>query len=250
MAGHSKFKNIQHRKGAQDAKRAKIFAKIAREITVAVKEGGSEDPTMNPRLRGAIVSAKAANMPNSRIDSAIKAGMPGQGGAEYVEMRYDGYGVAGLGIIVEALTDNKNRTASDVRSTFTKYGGNMGETGALDFAFTRCGVIVYPADKASADEIFEVALEAGASDVISEGDTHEIRTEVKDFAAVRDALSEKYGDPAEAELSYIPNNMVELNEAQASSTMKLIDILEDNDDVQKVFTNADISDEIMEKLAE
>lgn len=249
MAGHSKFKNIQHRKGAQDAKRAKIFAKIAREITVAVKEGNSGDISMNPRLRGAIVNAKSANMPNARIDSAIKAGLPGQGGADYVEMRYEGYGPAGIGVIVEALTDNKNRTASDVRSTFTKYGGSMGETGALSFMFDRCGVIIYPISVASTDEMFEVALEAGASDVISEDDIHEVRTAVEDFTSVRDSLAKKYGDAQESELSWIPNNTTELNEAQASSLMKLVDVLEDNDDVQKVFTNADISDEIAEKLS-
>ncbi len=249
MAGHSKFANIKHRKGAQDAKRGKIFAKIAREITVAVKEGGNGDPAMNPRLRGAIITGKSANMPNSRIDSAIKSGLPGQGGADYKEMRYDGYGTAGVAIIVEALTDNKNRTASDVRSTFTKYGGTMGETGSLDFVFERMGIIVYPLSVASADDMFEVALEAGASDVISEADTHEIRTAVEDFASVRDALSDKYKDVQLAELSYVPNTMTELNESQASSVMKLIDILEDNDDVQKVFTNADISDEIVAKLA-
>lgn len=249
MAGHSKFANIKHRKGAQDAKRAKIFAKIAREITVAVKEGASGDASMNPRLRGAIANAKSANMPNSRIDGAIKAGMPGQGGADYVEMRYDGYSVAGVGVLVTALTDNKNRTASDVRSTFSKYGGAMGETGALDFVFNKMGVIIYPEEKASADEIFEVALEAGASDVISEGGVHEIRTEVPDFATCRDALNAKYGDAQEADLAYIPNNEIEVNESQATTIMKLVDILEDNDDVQKVFINADISDEIMEKLA-
>jgi YebC/PmpR family DNA-binding regulatory protein len=250
MAGHSKFANIKHRKGAQDAKRGKIFAKIGREITVAVKEGGNGDPAMNPRLRGAIINAKSANMPNSRIDSAIKSGLPGQGGADYKEMRYDGYGTAGVAIIVTALTDNKNRTASDVRSTFTKYGGSMGETGSLDFSFDKMGVIVYPEAVASADDVFEVALEAGASDVISEDGTHEIRTAIEDFASARDALAEKYGDAQESELAYIPNTMTELTESQASSIMKLVDILEDNDDVQKVFTNADISDEIAAKLAE
>ncbi|MCT4575461.1 MAG: YebC/PmpR family DNA-binding transcriptional regulator, partial [Alphaproteobacteria bacterium] len=149
---------------------------------------------------------------------------------------------------VTALTDNKNRTASDVRSTFTKYGGNMGETGALDFAFEKMGVIVYPATVASADDIFEAALEAGASDVISEGETHEIRTAVEDFTSVRDALGEKYGDASESELSYIPNTLTELDEKQATSLLKLIDVLEDNDDVQKVYTNADISEEILEKI--
>jgi len=250
MAGHSKFKNIQHRKGAQDAKRSKVFAKVAREITVAVKEGGSEDQSMNPRLRGAIASAKSVNMPNSRIDSAIKAGMPGQGGADYVEMRYEGYGPGGVAVIVDCLTDNKNRTASDVRSAFTKYGGSMGETGSVAFSFDRAGVIIFDEKVASTDEIFEQAIEVGANDVLSEDGVHEIRTAVEDFAKIREALTEKYGDPKESELTWIPKNTIQLNESQAKSMLKFIDVLEDNDDVQKVSSNFDISDELMEKLAE
>lgn len=237
MAGHSKFKNIQHRKGAQDAKRAKVFAKIAREITVAVKEGGSPEADMNPRLRLAISNAKSANMPNSRIDSAIKSGMPGQAGADYVEMRYEGYGPYGVAIIVDSLTDNKNRTASDVRAAFTKYGGSLGETGSVSFSFERMGTIVFDSSVAGEDEIFEMALEAGAADVINEDDVYEIRTQVSDFAKVKDALVEKYGDAKEAGLSWIPNTTVDLDEKQTESVLKLIDALEENDDVQKVSAN-------------
>jgi len=250
MAGHSKFKNIMHRKGAQDAKRAKVFTKVGREITVAVKSSGEPDPEKNPRLRGAIAAARAVNMPNDRIKRAIQSAIGGGDGADFVEMRYEGYGPAGVAVIVEALTDNKNRTAADVRSYFNKFGGNLGETGSVSFNFTRGGLISYPADVADADTVMEAAIEAGADDVESSDDGHEILTATEDFLSVREALEEALGAPEEAKIGWKPNISVELDADKASTMLKLIDTLEDHDDVQAVFYNADISDEVMEKLAE
>ena len=250
MAGHSKFKNIMHRKGAQDAKRAKVFTKVGRDITVAVKSSGEPDPEKNPRLRGAISAARAVNMPNDRIKRAIQSAIGGGDGADFVEMRYEGYGPAGVAVIVEALTDNKNRTAADVRSYFNKFGGNLGETGSVSFNFTRGGLISYPADAADADTVMEAAIEAGAEDVESSDDGHEILTATEDFLSVREAMEEALGAPEEAKIGWKPNISVELDADKASTMLKLIDTLEDHDDVQAVFYNADISDEVMEKLAE
>ena len=250
MAGHSKFKNIMHRKGAQDAKRAKVFTKVGREITVAVKSSGEPDPEKNPRLRGAISAARAVNMPNDRIKRAIQSAIGGGDGADFVEMRYEGYGPAGVAVIVEALTDNKNRTAADVRSYFNKFGGNLGETGSVSFNFTRGGLISYPADAADADTVMEAAIEAGAEDVESSDDGHEILTATEDFLSVREAMEEALGAPEEAKIGWKPIISVELDADKASTMLKLIDTLEDHDDVQAVFYNADISDEVMEKLAE
>ncbi|MEC8037817.1 MAG: YebC/PmpR family DNA-binding transcriptional regulator [Pseudomonadota bacterium] len=250
MAGHSKFKNIMHRKGAQDAKRAKVFTKVGREITVAVKSSGEPDPEKNPRLRGAISAARAVNMPNDRIKRAIQSAIGGGDGADFVEMRYEGYGPAGVAVIVEALTDNKNRTAADVRSYFNKFGGNLGETGSVSFNFTRGGLISYPADAADADTVMEAAIEAGAEDVESSDDGHEILTATEDFLSVREAMEEALGAPEEAKIGWKPNISVELDADTASTMLKLIDTLEDHDDVQAVFYNADISDEVMEKLSE
>ncbi len=247
MAGHSKFKNIMHRKGAQDAKRAKVFAKHAREIFVAAKSG-MPDPEKNARLRTAIIAARAVNTPKENIERAIKKA-EGGGEENYDEVRYEGYGPGGVAVIVEALTDNRNRTASEVRSTFTKHGGNLGETGSVGFMFERMGIIRYPADVADADTMFEQALEAGASDVSSDEDGHEISCAPDDFAQVRDALVEKFGDPAEASLDWKPNTTTELDEQNASTMLKLIDVLEDNDDVQSVSSNFEVSDEVMAKLS-
>lgn len=248
MAGHSKWANIQHRKGAQDKKRAKIFSKLGREITVAAKLGGG-DPAMNPRLRLAISTARSQSMPKDGIERAIQKGIGGNEGDNYDEMRYEGFGIGGVAIIVEALTDNKNRTAGEVRSAFTKNDGNLGTTGSVSFMFDRVGEIVYPADKAGADEMFEAALEAGASNVESGDEYHEITCEVDDFATVRDALEAKYGEPERQGLIWQPNVTTEVDEEQATSILKLVDALEDNDDVQKVTTNFEVSDEVMEKLA-
>lgn len=248
MAGHSKFKNIMHRKGAQDAKRARLFTKIAREITVSAKTG-APDPGMNPRLRAAIAAAKQANMPNERIDRAIKSGT-GEGEAEnYDEMRYEGYGPGGVAIIIEALTDNRNRTAAEIRSAFAKHGGAMGETNSVSFMFQRVGQISYPASAGSADAVFELAAEAGGENVESDEETHEITTSVEEFAVVRDALMEKLGEPQRAALGWVPQNTIPVNEDQAATLLKLLDVLDDNDDVQSVSANFDIADDIMERLA-
>ncbi|PIR31746.1 MAG: YebC/PmpR family DNA-binding transcriptional regulator [Alphaproteobacteria bacterium CG11_big_fil_rev_8_21_14_0_20_44_7] len=248
MAGHSKFANIKHRKGAQDAKRAKAFTKLAREIIVSVKTGMPE-PENNPRLRSAIAAARAMNMTNDRIHSAIKQGMGNQPGDDYEEMRYEGYGPKGIAVIVEALTNNRNRTASEVRSAFTKHGGNLGETGSVAFSFEQVGLIEYPAATASEEEMLEAAIEAGADNCESDEFVHSITCKPDDFSAVRGALEEKFGEAETGRLSWNPANTVEADEDTATSLMKLVETLEDNDDVQYVVTNADISDEIMEKLA-
>jgi len=248
MAGHSQFKNIMHRKGAQDAKRSKIFNKLAREITVAAKSG-LPDPAANPRLRAAILAGRSQNMPRDRIDRAIKQGTPGGGDdTNYEEVRYEGYGPGGTALIVEALTDNRNRTASEVRSAFTKHGGSLGETNSVSFMFNRVGAIYYPAASATADAIFEVALEAGADNVESDENGHEVTTLVENFGAVRDALEAKFGAPESARLTWLPLNTVAPSEEAAASLLKLIDVLEDSDDVQVVEGNFDISDELMQKL--
>ena len=247
MAGHSKWANIQHRKGAQDKKRAKIFSKLGREITVAAKLGGG-DPDMNPRLRLAIATARSHSMPKDGIDRAIKKGTGELDSENYEEMRYEGYGPGGVAVIVEVLTDNKNRTAAEMRSAFTKNNGNLGESGCVQFMFDRVGEIIYPADKSGADEMFEVGVEAGASDVQSDEDVHVISCEADDFASVQKALEERLGEPQKSGLVWRPNVTAEVGEEQAQSILKLIDALEDNDDVQNVTTNFEVSDEIMEKL--
>lgn len=247
MAGHSKFKNIMHRKGAQDSKRAKVFAKHAREIYVAAKSG-MPDPDKNPRLRTAILAARASSTPKENIERAIKKA-EGGGEENYDEVRYEGYGPGGTAVIVEALTDNRNRTASEVRSTFTKHGGNLGETGSVGFMFERIGSIQYAATVADADTMFEEALEAGAADVASDDDGHDITCAPDDFGAVRDALTAKFGDPLEAGFDWKPNTTTELDEQSAGTMLKLIDVLEDNDDVQNVYSNFEVSDEILEKLS-
>ncbi len=247
MAGHSKWANIKHRKGKADAQRARLFSKLGREIYVASKMGGG-DPDMNPRLRLAVNTARAQSMPKDGIEKNIQKGIGGGEGENYDEIRYEGYGPGGVAIIVEALSNNKNRTASNVRSTFTKFGGNLGETGSVGFMFDRVGEVIYPADKASADEMFEAALDAGASNVESDEDGHEITCAIEDFARVSDALEAKFDVPERSGLVWHPNINAPANEDQASSILKLIDALEDDDDVQAVTTNMDVSDEIMEKL--
>ncbi|HTJ63531.1 MAG TPA: YebC/PmpR family DNA-binding transcriptional regulator [Alphaproteobacteria bacterium] len=247
MAGHSQFKNIMHRKGAQDIKRAKIFNKLAREITVAAKQG-LPDPAMNPRLRAAIIAARQKNMPRDRIDRAIKSGEGGDA-ADYEAIRYEGYGPGGVAIIVEALTDNRNRTAPEIRTAFSKAGGALGETNSVSFMFQRLGVITYPASVASADAIFETAAEAGAENVDSEGEEHEVTTTVEGFSAVRDALEEKYGAANGSALEWRPVTFATPTPEQAEALFKLIDVLEDNDDVQTVSANAELSDELAQRLA-
>lgn len=247
MAGHSKFKNIMHRKGAQDAKRAKMFTKVQREITVAAKLGGG-DPGANPRLRAAIIAARAVNMPNDRVKRAIDSATGAGATENYEEIRYEGYGPGGVAVIVEALTDNRNRTAGEVRSTFGKYGGNLGETNSVSFMFDRMGEIVYPLSTASADAIFEAAVEAGADDCQTGDETHDIYTSPTSFLAVKEALEKKFGEAQRAAMIWKPNVAAPIDEEQSKTLMKLIDALEDNDDVQTVTTNFETSDEIMERL--
>ena len=246
MAGHSKFKNIMHRKGAQDAKRAKVFAKLAREIEVAARS--SPDPDQNPRLRTAIAAARGQNMPNDRIKRAIDKASGGGEADNYEEVRYEGYGPGGVAVIVEALTDNRNRTASEVRAAFSKHGGNMGETNSVSFMFDQVGEVVYPADTASADDMFEAALEAGASDVASSSETHEIICAPEDFGQVVETLTEKFGQPESAGLTWKPQTTVDLNADSARTVLKLIDVLDESDDVQRVATNFEVSDEVMAEL--
>ncbi|WP_120498723.1 YebC/PmpR family DNA-binding transcriptional regulator [Kiloniella sp. EL199] len=247
MAGHSQFKNIMHRKGAQDKKRAKIFARHTREIMVAARSG-LPDPEQNSTLRNAIMAARAANMPKDNIDRAVKRVAGGEEVANYEDVRYEGYGPAGVAVIVDASTDNRNRTASEVRTAFSKLGGNLGETGSVSFMFDRVGSLTYPASVADADTVFEAAVEAGADNVESTDDDYEIICDPGDFAAVRDALIEKFGPPTELGLQWKPQNTISLNEDQASTMLKLIDTLDDNDDVQNVSANFEIADEIMAKL--
>ena len=246
MAGHSQFKNIMHRKGAQDKKRAKIFTKLAREITVAAKI--SEDVDSNPRLRAAIQAARAQNMPKDNIDRAVKKATGGGEAENYEDIRYEGYGPGGIAVIVEALTDNRNRTAAEVRAAFTKHGGNLGETGSVGFMFSRIGEIVYPADKTDGDTMFEAALEAGADNVDSDDTGHIIETQAADLSAVTEALTVTFGEPESARLIWKPENTTPVESDQARTLIKLIDVLEDNDDVQNVYSNMELSDAILADL--
>ena len=249
MAGHSKFKNIQYRKGAQDAKRSKMFSKFSREITVAAKMG-DPDPETNPRLRLAVNVAKAASMPKDGIARAIQKAIGGDA-ENYDELRYEGYGPSGIAMVVETLTDNRNRTGSDVRTIFAKGGGNLGETGSVSFMFDHVGEIIFGADVADADTVFEAALEAGAENVESDDDGHAVYTEASDLHAVLNALNEALGTEAEsAKLIFKGKDPQELDLELAQKIMRLTDALEDNDDVQTVYGNYEISDEVMAKLEE
>jgi YebC/PmpR family DNA-binding regulatory protein len=246
MAGHSQFKNIMHRKGGQDAKRARAFARIAREITVAAKQG-SPEPAHNPRLRAAMVAARQANMTKDAVDRAIKKATGAGGGEDYAEIRYEGRGPYGVAIIVEALTDNRNRTAGDLRSIFSKAGGALGETVA--FQFERLGVVRYGAAVADAEAMLDAAIEAGAADVTSGEDGHEVTTAPEDLFAVRDALEARFGAAEGAKLEWRPNVTVALDEEAATAVLKLIDALDDHDDVQSVSANFEVSDEVLARLA-
>jgi YebC/PmpR family DNA-binding regulatory protein len=247
MAGHSQFKNIMYRKGAQDAKRNKVFTKIIRELTTAAKHG-APDPNANPRLRAAMIAARQANMSKDIVERAIKRGVGGEGDANYEEVRYEGYGPGGVAIIVEALTDNRNRTASEIRTAFSKAGGHLGETNSVSFMFDRKGVIRFPAKAASADAMFEAALEAGADDVSSDADAHEVVCAIQQFSAVRDALEAKFGAPQEARLNWRPRSSVAVGAEAAESLLKLLDVLEDNDDIQTVAANFEVADDVMARL--
>ena len=245
MAGHSKFKNIQHRKGAQDKKRAKIFTRLIKELAVAAR--GGTDPASNPRLRTALAGCRAANMPKDNIERVLKRAEGGED-EQYEEIRYEGYGVGGTAFIVEALTDNRNRTASEVRAAFSKFGGSLGETGSVSFMFDKVGQIIYTAGVTDADNMFEAALEAGAQDVETDDDNHVITTAPEDFNAAREALDETFGAPEEAQLTWVAQNTLDVNEDQARTLLKFIDTLEDNDDVQSLSFNFEISDDVMTKL--
>jgi YebC/PmpR family DNA-binding regulatory protein len=247
MAGHSQFKNIMHRKGAQDKKRAKQFARLTREIMVAARAGLPE-VDKNPQLRGAVQAARSSNMPKDNIERAIKRAAGGEEGTVYDEIRYEGYAPGGVAVIVEALTDNRNRTASEVRSAFSKYGGSLGETNSVSFMFDHLGVITYPAEVASADEMFEAAVEAGATNVESGEEDHEVTCDPDDFNIVRDALTERFGDPREAHLTWKPQSTVDVDERHAETLLKLLDVLDDNDDVQQVAANFEIAEAIMTRL--
>jgi YebC/PmpR family DNA-binding regulatory protein len=247
MAGHSQFKNIMHRKGRKDAVRSKLFGKLAREITVAAKLG-LPDPATNPRLRAAIIAARAENMPKDNIERAVKKAS-GSEAENYEEIRYEGYGPGGIAIIVEVLTDNRNRAAGDVRATFTKSGGNLAETGAVSFMFDHVGVIEYDAKAASAEAMFEAALEAGADDVVSTADSHEIYAAQDHFGSVAKALEAKFGEPRKAALVWRPQNTVAVDDEQGEKVLKLIESLNEHDDVQNVYANFDVSDALVSKMS-
>jgi YebC/PmpR family DNA-binding regulatory protein len=248
LAGHSQFKNIMHRKGAQDARRARAFAKMIREITVSARQG-LPDMASNPRLRSAVMAARAANMPRDTIERAIKKASGAGAGDDYEEVRYEGYGPAGVAVIVEALTDNRNRTASVVRAAFNKHGGAMGESNSVSFMFNRLGVVRYGADVADADTMLEAAIEAGADDAASTPEGHEVLVGIDGFFSVRDALEHKFGTPAEAKIEWRPNVTSVLDEEKAASVLKFLDVLEDDDDVQNVYANFEIPDDVMANLS-
>ena len=248
MAGHSQFKNIMYRKGAQDAKRARAFTKLIRELTVAAR-AGLPDPAANPRLRSAIIAARIANMSKDTIERAIKRGAGGEGLEHYEEVRYEGYGPGGVALIVEALTDNRNRTASEVRTAFGRHGGTLGETGSVAFMFERVGLVHYPAPAASTEEMFEAALDAGADDVQSGEPGHDVYCAPDDLSQVRDTLEQRFGPADAARLDWRPRNAVPIGEAEAEILFKLLDALDDNDDVQRVAANFEVPDDVMERLS-
>ncbi|MFQ5984856.1 MAG: YebC/PmpR family DNA-binding transcriptional regulator [Alphaproteobacteria bacterium] len=247
MAGHSQWKNIMYRKGAQDARRAKLFTKLIRELVVAARSG-LPNPATNPRLRNAVLAAKAANMPRETVERSIRRGAGASEGEPYEEIRYEGYGPGGAAIIVEALTDNRNRTAAQLRAAFSKYGGSIGEPGSVSFLFNRVGMVSYPPEVADAEAMFEAALEAGADDCESRDDGHEAIFALDRLGAARDALEARFGPCQSARLTWRPQTTVRLGEEDTRSLLKLIEVLEDNDDVQLVSANFDIADELMARL--
>lgn len=248
MAGHSQFKNIMYRKGGQDAKRAKLFTKLAREITVSCKTG-SPDPDANPRLRAAIAAAKQASMPKDNIERAMAKATSTADAETLEELRYEGYGPGQVAVIVECLSDNRNRTAAEVRSAFNKNGGTMGETNSVAFNFERVGYLRYPAGAGDAEAMLEAAIEAGADDVVSDDEGHDIYCQPDDLNAVREAMTAAKGEPEAARLDWRPNSTVPVDEDTAKTLLKFLDVLDDNDDVQRVAANYEIADEVMEKLS-
>ena len=246
MSGHSKWHTIKHKKGALDAKRGKIFTKLIKEITVAARTGGSGDVDANARLRKAVTDAKGLNMPNDTIDRAIKRGTGQLEGVAYDEITYEGYGPGGVAVLVETMTDNRNRTVAEIRHIFSKNGGNMGESGSVAWMFDKKGYIVVDKETKSEDELFEIAIEAGADDMQDEGDVFEIYTSPDAFDAVHDSLKSAGIEPQAAEISMVPQNYIKLEGGDAKTMLKLVDALEDNDDVQKVSANFDIDESEME----
>jgi YebC/PmpR family DNA-binding regulatory protein len=246
MAGHSQFKNIMHKKGKQDAIRSKLFSKLAREITVAARMG-LPDPAMNARLRAAVIDARAENMPKDNIERAIKKAS-GADGENYDEVRYEGYAPGGVAIIVEALTDNRNRTAGEVRSNFTKAGGALAETGAVSFMFDRVGLIVFDKSAATDDAMLEAAIEAGADDVVSGPDGHDVITAVESLRDAQKTLEAKFGEPRKASIVWRPQNTVAVDDESGEKILRLVDALEENDDVQNVYANFEISDALIARL--
>jgi len=242
MSGHSKWHSIKHKKGAVDAKRGKLFTKIIREIIIAARLGGS-DTDANPRLRTAVLKAKNANMPKDNVERAIKKGAGELEGVEYLEMNYEAYGPGGIAMLIEILTDNKNRTAAEVRHILSKGGGNLGETGCVSYQFKRKGVLTFDAKKYSEDDIFTVALDSGAEDVTNDGEIIEVLTEPDDFEKVVNSLTDAGFEYESAEVSKIADNNITLDQEKASKVIKLIDALEDNDDVQNVYTNLELPDD-------
>ncbi|MEL7526599.1 MAG: YebC/PmpR family DNA-binding transcriptional regulator [Pseudomonadota bacterium] len=247
MAGHSKFKNIMHRKGRQDAARSKMFSKLSKEITVAAKMG-DPDPDSNPRLRLAVQNAKAQSMPKDNIQRAINKSQTGDGD-NYEEIRYEGYGPAGVAVVVEALTDNRNRSASNIRSYFTKCGGSLGETGSVSFMFDRVGEVIYKPEAGEAEAVLEAAIEAGAEDVQSDESGHTIYAAFEDLNDVAKALEEALGEADSTKIIWKPQNLTPVDADKAQTLMKLIDMLEDDDDVQNVYSNFDVDEETMAALA-
>jgi YebC/PmpR family DNA-binding regulatory protein len=247
MAGHSQFKNIMHKKGKQDAIRSKLFSKLAREITVAAKMG-LPDPNMNARLRAAVLAARAENMPKDNIERAIKKAS-GADAENYDEVRYEGYAPGGVAVIVEALTDNRNRTAGEVRSYFTKAGGALAETGAVSFMFDRVGLVEFDKKAASEDAMMEAAIDAGADDVTTTDEIHEVITSVESLRDVAKALEDRFGEPRKAALAWRPQTMIKVDDESGEKILKLVGLLEDNDDVQNVYANFEVSDALVAKLA-
>jgi len=247
MAGHSQFKNIMYRKGAQDKKRAKVFTKIIRELTTAARTG-LPDPAANPRLRAAVLAARQANMPRDTVERAIKRGSGGEAGEAYEEVRYEGYGPGGVAVIIEALTDNRNRTASEVRAAFAKAGGALGETNSVSFMFDRVGEIAYPATAASADDMFEAVLDAGAENVESDAEQHLVSCAPEDLNAVRDALENRFGPADSVRFVWRAKTNAPIGEETAATLFKLLETLEDSDDVQNVFANFEVAEDVIARL--
>jgi YebC/PmpR family DNA-binding regulatory protein len=247
MAGHSQFKNIMHKKGRADKARSKLFSKLAREITTAAKLG-MPDPAMNPRLRAAVLAARAENMPKDNIERAIKKSQGGET-ESYEDMRYEGYGPGGVALIVETLTDNRNRTAGDVRAAFTKSGGNLAETGAVSFMFDHVGVVEFETRVADADAVLEAAIDAGADDVVSNENGHEIYTALDSLGSVAKALEAKFGEPRKAALMWKPKNTIAIDDDKGEKLINLLDVLNEHDDVQNVYANFEVSDALMQKMS-